>query len=122
MSSNGLKSMRTLTLATVGIAAWGVDALSEFAHTSMARGQEMEAGAQRLVERYQENARIQAKAAAASRNDLAKQASVTLDENLKTLWRVIVVTGAEEAPGEREQPASQGKGNNGFSSTAAEKS
>lgn len=121
MSSNGLKSMRTLTLATVGIAAWGVDALSEFAHTSMARGQEMEEGAQRLVERYQENARVQAKAAAASRSDLAKQASVTLDENFKALWRVFVVTSAEQSPSDREQPASQGEGNNGVSSSAAEK-
>lgn len=97
--------MRTVTLATVGIMAFGVDALSAFAHTSLARGQQMEAGAQRLVERYQDNAKVQAKTAAASRDDLAKQAATTLDENLKALWRVVVVPGANQQPA--EQPANQ---------------
>lgn len=126
MSSYGLKiTMRTLTLATVGIVAFGVDAVSEFAHTSLARGQEMEEGAQKLVERYQENARIQARAAAASRNDLAQQTSATLDENVNALWRVIVVPGtgqkAVKQPTNKIQPAVEGEHSDGDSSTSAKK-
>jgi hypothetical protein len=107
------RPMRTLTLATVGIMAMGVDALVAFAHTGSERGQQMEAGAQKLVERYQENAKVQASAAGASRRDLAKQASITLDENLKAMWRVIVLSRAQEpaaeAPTDSAEPASQGE-------------
>jgi len=99
MSSNGLASlMRTLTLATVGIVAFGVDVVSEFAHTSMTRGAQIEASAQELMERYQENAKIQARTAAVSRSNLLHQASVTLDENLNALWRVFVVVDAKATP------------------------
>lgn len=117
--------MRTLTLATAGIMSFGMDALAEFARTSMARGEEMEKGARKLVERYQENAKIQAKAAAASRNDLAKQASVSLDENLRALWRVIVVPSAKEQAVEQLaepiRPTIEGENSNGYSSASAEK-
>ena len=114
--------MRTVTLTTAGIMAWGVDAFAAFARTSMERGQQMEAGVQKLVERYHENAKLQGRAAAASRSDLAKQAAITLDENMKALWRVFMVTGTQEQAGEppadRIQPAMQGEQHDGDSSTA----
>ena len=114
--------MRTLTLATVGIMAWGVGALSTFANTSMERGQKMEASAHQLVERYQKNAKIQVQAAAASRDELAKQASVTLDENLKALWSMLTMTGANEQAAEQPantiQPSLEGEHNNGDRSTS----
>ena len=49
----------------------------------------METDAHKLVGRYQDNAKMQAQAAQASRNDLAQQAWTTLDQNLQALKRTL---------------------------------
>lgn len=81
--------VRTFVLATIGFAALGMDAVSTFLRVSIERGQQMEEDARKMGKRYQENAKVQAKAAEESRNELVHQAAMTLDENLRALTRVF---------------------------------
>jgi hypothetical protein len=117
---------RTFARATVGTVALGIDVLSAFTRTSIQRGQQMESSAHKLLERYQNNAKVQTSTAAASRHALAKQASITLDENLKALWHIFVITGgAEQAaahPAEQIPLTTQGECNDGDSSASAKES
>lgn len=82
----------------------------------------MEVSAQKLVGRYQDNAKTQAKAAEASRSDLMKQTWVTLNEHLKALSRMLTLPDdkqqAAEQPSDTSKPVVQGEQDNGDSSTA----
>jgi hypothetical protein len=114
--------MRTLMRTTVGIMALGVDAFSAFARTSLERGQQMQTDAQKLLGRYGDNAKVQAKAAQASRNNLTQQAWTTLEENLQALKGMLVPPDSEhETTGPTTaiaKPAMQGEQENDDSSPA----
>ena len=79
----------------------------------------METDAHKLVGRYQDNAKMQAQAAQASRNDLAQQAWTTLDQNLQALKRMLVLPGPEHQaaaqPSHMTEPAMQGEQDDGDS-------
>lgn len=114
--------VRNLVRTTAGFVALGADGISAFVRTSVERGQQMEVSAHKLVGRYQDNAKTQAKAAEASRSDLMKQTWVTLNEHLKALSRMLTLPDdkqqAAEQPSDTSKPVVQGEQDNGDSSTA----
>jgi hypothetical protein len=116
---------RTFLRATVGFVALGADGISAFVHSSVERGQQMQTDVQKLLKRYGDNAKMQARAAGASRDNLTQQAWTTLEENLQALKGMLVLSGSEHAT--TEQPsaiaksATQGEKDNGDSSSTTEK-
>jgi hypothetical protein len=125
LGSTSHSLVRTFARTMVGLAALGADEILTFMRTSARRGQEMEAGARKVVGCCQDNANVQAKAAEASRGDLMKQTWVTLDDNLKALSRMLTIPDdlqqAGEQPFDITKPAVQGEQDNGNRSTAPEK-
>lgn len=109
-AANAFMFARSAALVTIGAAALGVDRIGAFAQASVTRGEAVEADAQQLVERYQNNVKAQMQAAEASRDAMMQQLHATLNENLQVISRVIMPrpekkpeTGAAAAEHEQTQ-------------------
>jgi len=89
-AANAYMFARSAVLVAIGAAALGVDRIGAFAQASMTRGEAVEADAQQVIERYQENVKAQIQAAETSRDALMQQLHATLDENLQVITRVIM--------------------------------